>query len=97
MKDKIIIEIEKNNLFCKNDRVAVAFSGGIDSVVLLHCLKNLSDKIGFKLFAFHVNHNIREESGDDEVFCSNFAKILNVDFFAKSLDVLSFLFFLDVT
>src|SRR5579871_5659891 len=39
-------------------RVAVALSGGVDSVVLLHLLRRHSRRGGFRLSAVHVHHGL---------------------------------------
>ncbi len=38
--------------------VAVAYSGGLDSTVLLHSAKQASETLGFSLSSIHVNHQI---------------------------------------
>ncbi len=43
----------------------VAISGGVDSIVLLHCLAALGDRIGV---VAHFDHGIRPESSDDVEF-----------------------------
>ena len=40
----------------------VAYSGGLDSSVLLHLMCKAQKLLGFKLIALHVNHNLQEES-----------------------------------
>jgi len=45
------------------DKVAVAVSGGADSLCLSLLLKKWADKNGVKLFAFTVDHGLRPESG----------------------------------
>ena len=40
----------------------VAYSGGVDSTVLLHVMKQISEAHGFALIALHVNHNLQEGS-----------------------------------
>ena len=40
----------------------VAFSGGVDSTVLLHLMSTLRDKHGFNLTALHVDHNLQSDS-----------------------------------
>lgn len=40
----------------------VAYSGGIDSTVLLHLMHRLQQRVGFELTALHVNHNLQERS-----------------------------------
>lgn len=49
----------------------VAVSGGIDSVVLLHLLVTHTDR---PLVVAHVDHGMRSDSGEDELFVSNLAK-----------------------
>ena len=41
--------------FTKYKRIVVAYSGGVDSLVLLHAL-SLIPEYKQKLFALHVNH-----------------------------------------
>jgi len=79
---KVKSDIEKLGLIKKNDRVAVALSGGPDSVCLLIILKELKDRIGFDLFACHFNHRLRaEESDKDEDFVRSLCKKLDLECF----------------
>ena len=67
------------------DRIGVAYSGGLDSTVLLHLLtqkKEFKDKID----AIHVNHSISQDSDKWEEFCRENAKQLDVDFFSYKVD-----------
>jgi tRNA(Ile)-lysidine synthase len=49
--------------------VAVAVSGGADSMALLHMLRALADQFKIELSACHVNHGLRGETADlDEAF-----------------------------
>ena len=71
-----------HNLTEKN--ILVAFSGGYDSMCLLHILKELSCKYNYKLTAIHLNHNWRgEESDNEELNCRNFC--LDIDFYSEKL------------
>ena len=61
--------IKKYNLISLGDRVGVAVSGGVDSMVLLHVLYTLSRRSGFYVYALHFEHGIRaEESVGDMHF-----------------------------
>jgi len=46
-----------NRMFAAGDRVAVAVSGGADSVCLLHVLLDLAPRWDLALSVLHVNHN----------------------------------------
>lgn len=47
------------------DRVLVAFSGGVDSVVLLHALRFALELRGVEVVAAHFDHRMRPGSGAD--------------------------------
>lgn len=66
--------------------VAVGYSGGADSTLLLHMLADyLQDK---KIFAIHLNHGIRgKEADEDEAFCRETAAALGVSFISEKVDV----------
>ena len=49
----------------KGDSILAAVSGGADSVCLLWILQELSQTMGFRLAAFHLNHGLRGEDADD--------------------------------
>ncbi len=86
---KVKETIKKYNLLNESIKtVAVGFSGGADSVCLLHILSSLKDEYGIIIKAVHVNHNIRgEEAKFDESFARKFCMSLGVDFEAFSIDV----------
>jgi len=50
--------------------LALALSGGVDSVVLLDILAQLRNQIQFRLSAIHVNHQLSSHAGDWAAFCS---------------------------
>jgi len=56
----------------------VAFSGGVDSHVLLHLLATQHDALPGHLAAVHVNHCIQRHSGDWEVHCRSVCEELDV-------------------
>ena len=70
--------------------VAVALSGGADSVFLLICMKKLSEQFSFPLCALHVNHHIRAgEAERDAEFCQKVCAENNIDFHLFEADVLA--------
>ena len=58
-EDRIRKNITKNNLLSKNDLVAVAISGGKDSVTVLQFLKKFSKKLPIKLYGIVIDEGIK--------------------------------------
>lgn len=78
-QDKIAYDL----LWNKNDRLFLACSGGLDSVVLAHLLKNA----GISFTILHCNFQLRgEESSRDEKFVQQLAQELGVSFQVKHFD-----------
>ena len=50
-------------------RVMVAFSGGLDSHVLLHVLSQIAMDYPLSLTAIHINHGLQEESDQWAMHC----------------------------
>ena len=62
-----------------NPVVAVAVSGGADSICLTSLLKNYIDTIGGKLVAVTVNHNLREDSLKEAEDVNNFLSDVGIE------------------
>ncbi|HED52568.1 MAG TPA: tRNA lysidine(34) synthetase TilS [Gammaproteobacteria bacterium] len=60
----------------------VAYSGGIDSHVLLHVLAGRQDELCAPLLAVHVDHGIQSQSGEWQLHCERVCCQLNVPFHA---------------
>ena len=72
----------------KGKTVAVALSGGADSVCLLSVMQSLQPKYGYTLCALHLNHGIRgNEAQRDSDFCQDLCKKLDIPFSVKNTDV----------
>ncbi len=62
-----------------NNKVAVAVSGGIDSIVLLHLITSWAKKRQcLPPIALAVNHGLRPESQEEVEFVVSYAKELGV-------------------
>lgn len=69
------------------DRIVIGLSGGVDSVALCACLSALKERLGIKLYPIYVNHGIREEALEDELFCQGFANTLGLPLEIVRVDV----------
>jgi tRNA(Ile)-lysidine synthase len=68
-------------------RFLIAFSGGLDSTVLLHALATTRERHGVPLVAVHVDHGLQPESGDWSAWCRSFAARPGIDFVALEVEV----------
>ena len=72
---RVLETIRKQELIKAGDRVAVAVSGGADSVALLLLLVDLRNELGIVLSVAHVNHKLRgAESDEDQRFVEDLAR-----------------------
>ncbi|NIK72801.1 tRNA(Ile)-lysidine synthase [Thermonema lapsum] len=70
--------IDKNKLFTPKDKILLAVSGGIDSVVMSH----LFARAGFMFAIAHINYALRgRESQEDAAWVAQWAESLKVPFF----------------
>lgn len=70
--------------------LVAAFSGGRDSVALLHGLRRLQTELNFALLAAHFNHGLRgAESDGDEQFCRDFCQKLGIGLVCGKADDLT--------
>jgi len=75
LAERLLKTIRKQESICAGDRLAVAVSGGADSVALLCLLLELRAELGIVLSVAHVNHKLRgEESDEDERFVTQLAE-----------------------
>ena len=75
--------IQKENLFLPKDKLLLAVSGGIDSVVLCE----LCRQRGFNFSIAHCNFQLRgEESNRDEHFVKKLTDKYGVEFYVKTFD-----------
>lgn len=58
--------------------VETGFSGGLDSVVLLHLLHSLRGRCGFHLSAVHVHHGLQRPADEWAAFCAAFCARLHI-------------------
>ena len=62
----IIKKIIDSKTVENGDKVIVGFSGGPDSLTLLHALNSAKEELGISIYAVHINHKIRPVDCDVE-------------------------------
>ena len=73
--------------FLFNNKILIATSSGVDSVVLC----NFCNDLGLDFSIAHCNFSLRgEESDEDAKFAEALAKLLNVDFYLKKFNTISY-------
>ena len=80
--------VNEQRLFSKNDRILLALSGGVDSVVLAELLLEL----GYTFSAAHCNFHLRgEESNRDADFVIKWAECNGVELFVQDFDTYGYM------
>jgi len=68
----------------KPERYVVAFSGGLDSTALLHCIgkivRQCDEFANVPLLAIHIDHRLHSDSADWSAHCARFAKAHEIEF-----------------
>lgn len=82
------MKINPDLTHCRNKRVCVAFSGGGDSIALLHCLRECATENGIELSAVNIEHGIRgERSREDSAFAAEVCARWGIPLYAFREDV----------
>lgn len=78
VKQQLITLFKQQHLARPN--LLVAYSGGLDSSVLLHLLAKLAETIPFHLSAMHVHHGLSPHADQWAASCEAFCKLLTIPF-----------------
>ena len=88
MLEQVRKTITRYNMLPRASRVAVAVSGGPDSVCLLHTLVELAPSLEITLSVAHLNHQLRgAESDEDEKFVRELAAALGLPFYRAAANL----------
>lgn len=83
--------IDRHALLQTGERVLVAVSGGLDSMVLLQVLHRLAQSRSWRLVVAHFDHQLRgPDSRADARFVARAARALQLDFVQECGEVLAF-------
>jgi tRNA(Ile)-lysidine synthase len=85
--EKVRTTIERHGMLSQGDRVLVAVSGGVDSVVLLDALDRLRADYELALHVAHLDHGLRAASGDDARFVRGLCAARGVPVTCERIDV----------
>ena len=78
----------KYPLITPGERVLIGISGGVDSMVLTHCLLQISKEIGFEIGCAHLHHGLRGKDADDDlIFVSDYCDNNDLPFFSQRVDI----------
>lgn len=88
--EHILSNIKKYNLINAGETIAVACSGGKDSMALLHYLWSNRKELGCKVVAVNVDHGIRENSADDSAFVKNFCKKNGIEIYSFKVNAIKY-------
>ena len=81
VRSNVFKALNEYKMLENTDEIIVGFSGGADSVCLLHILYSLKSEIGYSLKAVHINHGIRgDEAERDEKFAEQFCLKYGIPF-----------------
>jgi tRNA(Ile)-lysidine synthase len=87
LAERVLGDIQRQELLRAGDRVGVAVSGGIDSVALLRLLVELRHELGIVLSVVHFNHRLRgAEAEADQEFVAALAREHGLEFHSASGD-----------
>lgn len=84
---KIHSYIDKLQLIKENDTVIIGISGGVDSMVLCDALLLFKRAVPFRLYAAHMDHRLRDESGEDALFVAAYCDRHEIPLYTCAGDV----------
>lgn len=86
-EEKVENTIRKHNLIRYGDRVIIGVSGGADSVALLTTLCSIRHDFNMTIEVCHINHGLRPEAHDEQIFVQRLCAAYGIPFHAKEVDV----------
>jgi len=85
--DKVKETVKRHNLFSHEEKILIAYSGGIDSTALLYLLRELQEEWPITFALGHFNHKLRRNAENEELFVRNVAEKLDLPLYVSSEDV----------
>lgn len=85
MREAVVKFMKENELLQPKQTVLVGVSGGPDSLGLLHLLYSLKDDWDLKVYAITIDHQLRENSYEDNEFVQSFCKARDIPVMSMSV------------
>src|SRR5690606_23343976 len=83
MLEQFLNHISRHTLCVPSNRILLAVSGGLDSMVMLHLFK----KANYPVAAAHCNFQLRgAEAEEDQRFVADACQTLGIPFFSKKFE-----------
>ena len=87
MLEKTIDYIKCNSLLRETDKILLAVSGGIDSMVMLHLFRQLN----YSISVAHCNFSLRgKESDNDQKFIEDYCSSNNIKLFVRTFNTMQY-------
>jgi len=88
MEDRVRIFAREKDLWRPGHKLALAVSGGADSLCMLHIMAKIAERDQLSLVVAHLHHGIRPAEGDaDEAFVRANAEQLGLRFISERAEV----------
>jgi len=84
---KVRLFIQEQALLQNGDLVVLGVSGGPDSMALLHVLTGFRREMGIDLIVAHLNHCLRDQALDEELYVKEACLERGVPFYSKQRDI----------
>lgn len=85
-EELLLNRISNNDYFNNNRSIVIAVSGGKDSMALLHAMIKLNQVLKKDLVVVHINHHLRKNSIEDELFVKEFCDRNDIEIIIKHLN-----------
>jgi len=75
------------DMLTDQSQFCIAYSGGLDSHVLLHAMSELAKQQGINVRAVHINHGLNPDANQWEQHCREVCHHLGVEFISESVQL----------
>ena len=85
-EELLLNRLSNDDYFNNNRSIIIAVSGGKDSMALLHAMIKLNQVLKKDLVVVHINHHLRKNSIEDELFVKEFCDRNDIEIIIKHLN-----------